>query len=342
LALHGVYTQFAFSHNGFTIGSLNAIFGGTIQSNGKTTLIDDFKSNGYFTACFSAEDESFGNIAASTGLDRMDFYYDARQDMGRRSFPHTASGSLTVPAEVVVERLKKFLDDRANGNKPLFLYINFQDLHFPYSHYAVNSTFLEKPVPRSQIKQGNHHRIRETYLNTAAYLDENIGKMVSLIEKHFQDNLALVISADHGESLFEDQFLGHGHYLNDFQTRIPIIAYGFPAVMEEPIGQDEIRTLIRNGLTNGENLPMYPIKKTIPYKKIFQYIGNLKRPQQIGWVSMQDRLVLDLRTYRYRRDSNPGRWIPLTDGSPPQDLEALVHYWETIQLQEFYPHIPQS
>ena len=336
LALQGVYTRFGFSHNGYTVGSLNAIFRGTMLSKATTSLIDDFKANGYFTACFSAADESFGDVAASTGLNRVDFFYDARQDIDRRSFPFTASGSLTVPAEVVLNRLEQFLGSHLTGNQPLFLYINLQDLHFPYHHYAVRSTIIDQPLARSQINHQNQTELMHTYLNTAVYLDENIGKIVALLKSYYQGELAVVIASDHGESLFDDQFLGHGYHLSDSQTRIPFIAYGFPAVLEEPMGQDELRTMIRAGLSVSSHLNRPPVKISNPPKQIFQYLGSLKRPKHIGWTHMQGRLVLDLRNYRWQSNHSTS-WQPIINESIPEDLASLVHYWETIQLKEVSP-----
>ena len=238
LAIEGVHTKWGFSHNGYTIGGMNAIFlGNFLHSPAKGTLVDDFKANGYETACFSAEDESFGDIAKTTGLYRMDHFYDARQDVGRRTNPFTSPGSLTVPAEVVLERLTVFLSNRTTPNRPLFLYINFQDLHFPYHHYAVKPTLHPKPLRRSQINTKNSPELINTYLNTAAYVDANVGVLIARLKKYLGDEIALVVLADHGESLFDDSFLGHGHHLTDIQMRIPIIVNGFPALLEEPMGQ---------------------------------------------------------------------------------------------------------
>ena len=45
---------------------------------------------------------------------------------------------------------------------------------------------------------------------------------------------AVVVTSDHGESLFEEGFLGHGYALNDAQSRIPLIVTGLPLVAGSP------------------------------------------------------------------------------------------------------------
>ena len=128
---------------------------------------------------------------------------------------------------------------------------------------------------------------------------------------HFQEEPAIAVLADHEESLYDDHFLGHGHHLNDAQIRIPFIVSGFTAVLEEPMGQSELRAMIRAGLSTGADDQTRPTRKTRAGKKVFQYIGNLKRPEQIGWSDLHDRFIVDLRGFHFRYNTVPGPWNPL-------------------------------
>ena len=58
------------------------------------------------------------------------------------------------------------------------------------------------------------------------------------------EHASIVVTADHGESLFDDGFLGHGHMLNDQQTRIPFILSDRASPIPAVIGLDDMRALI--------------------------------------------------------------------------------------------------
>ena len=58
--------------------------------------------------------------------------------------------------------------------------------------------------------------------------------------------------ADHGESLFDEGFLGHGYALNDAQTRIPLIVSGLPLRLVEPFGQVDLRDAAAGGARRTE------------------------------------------------------------------------------------------
>jgi glucan phosphoethanolaminetransferase (alkaline phosphatase superfamily) len=54
---------------------------------------------------------------------------------------------------------------------------------------------------------------------------------------------------DHGESLFDDGFLGHGHAVNDAQTQIPLIINDTNIDVHEAIGQVDVAEIaVRSAL----------------------------------------------------------------------------------------------
>lgn len=332
LAAAGAAARWAFCHNGFTVGALKALFlGNPLRPSAPGSLLDDFKSNGYQTACFSGQNESFGGIAKTVGLERADHFYDARRDVDRRSSLFITPGSLTVPGEVVLERLSSFIKERQSDPRPLFLYINLQDTHFPYQHYAMRPLLTKSPLPRSKISPKQRERLVETYLNAVANVDAIVGEIMSRLEESLEGELALVLIADHGESLFDDDFLGHGHHLTDSQMRIPLIVKGFPARIEEPIGQDEIRAMIHQALSVPPGPERRPERIGIKGKKVFQYLGEVSRPSQISWAGQNERWTVDLRHFLERQNTGPWREL----GATPDEgnFRELVHYWEALQLR---------
>jgi arylsulfatase A-like enzyme len=318
-----------FSHNGYTAQSrFHAMSGSLAGLRGNRTLIDDFKANGYEVAYFSGQDESFGGLAV--GFDRADVAYDARHDRQRRYSTFSTPGSLAIPYTVVQERVAAFLARRSDS-RPLFLYLNFHDTHYPYHHDGMRPLASDTILAEAQITPDRARALREMYLNAAANVDRAIGETLALLREHLSAEPGVIVTADHGESLFDEGFLGHGYALNDAQTRIPLIVTGLPLVIDEPFGQVELRDAIAHALS-APGAATSPHVRPRSDKKVFQYLGSVDRPRQIAFTSGDGRTLYDFRTGRVRLAERawqrPGE---LDDDGVRQFLE-LVHFWERVVL----------
>lgn len=330
LARQGAAAPLAFSHNGYTAQSRFHIFSGSLVGvAAHRTLVDDFKANGYEVAYFSGQDDSFGGPALSSGFERADVAYDARQDRDRRYTTFTTAGSLAVPHEVVQERVATFLDHRKPG-RPLFLYVNFHDTHYPYHHHGIAPLVSTHVLDESGIVPLRGAGVKEMYYNTVANVDAAIGATLGLVARRLGHAPAVIVTGDHGESLFDEGFLGHGYALNDAQTHIPMIVAGLPLTIEQPFGQSDLRNAIDMALaTSADTLPHVV---TTPGKKVFQYLGNIDKPRQIAFDFGTARTIYDFRTGRV--STGDGSWQrpeELRDDSAAQFLE-LVHLWERMMV----------
>lgn len=328
LAAQGGAASIAFSHNGYTAQSRYHLFSGSLAGLREgTTLIDDFKANGYEVACFSGQDESFGGQAFSAGFERADIFEDARLQPERRYSTFSTPGSLAIPYSVVLERVQAFLA-RRRSDKPLFLYVNFHDTHFPYHHGGVTPTLNAAPLERHLISPERADDLKATYLNTAANIDAAIGILLQASAAALGDEPAVIVTADHGESLFDEGFLGHGYALNEVQTRIPLIVRGLGMRIEQPFAQAELRDALGDALIAplGEERPTF---STPLGKKVFQYLGNMTRPRQIALTSASLRTIYD---FAEGRAHSAGLWWRPAEVSRPDAaaFEELVHFWERI------------
>ena len=78
--------------------------------------------------------------------------------------------------------------------------------------------FAELGVARADISAANRAQVERTYWNAVARSDDALGRLVARLQRlGVWENTLLVVTGDHGESLFEDGFLGHGHIVNDRQ-----------------------------------------------------------------------------------------------------------------------------
>jgi len=330
LASDGRAARHAYSHNGYTTQSRRHIFTGSLAGvRGETTLIDDFRLNGYETAYFSGQDESFGGDRLSIRPERADVFYDARQDVARRYSTFTSAGSLAVPYALVLERIHAFLTTR-DRTRPLFLYVNFHDTHFPYWHQDVKPLVTATVVPQHDISPVRRDELREMYLNTAANVDAAIGDLLKDARKTLGRAPAVIVTADHGESLFDEGFLGHGYALNEAQTRVPLIVHGLPVEIAEPFAQSSLRSLIWDALAPGRARTDAVARPD--EQDVFQYLGTLERPRQIAFMGARGQRIYDFREERARIGHST--WKALADLTADESaaIVELVRFWERLRL----------
>ena len=331
LAGRGVSSSHAYSPNGYTSQSRFHLFSGSLAGLRPGTLIDDFKANGYYTAYFSGQDESFGGSRYDIGFSRADYAYDARDDRARRYSTFTTAGSLAVPFNVVQQRVGTFLKDARAPAKPLFMYVNFHDAHFPYSHEGVQPLLSVERLSRGAIAPETREALWSTYVNTAANIDRAVGTLLAEVTEARGRMPGVIVTADHGESLFDDAFLGHGHALNEVQTRVPLVVANLPFEIVEPYTHVDLRSGLQRAMAVAG---AKPTRRYEPQRRVFQYLGTLERPRQVAFLRRQGRIIYDFRTDRVQRDG--GAWQPPDSLSPPAraEFEELIWHWEQMRLAQ--------
>ena len=329
LAAEGVRVEDAWSHNGVTSQSrYHILTGSLVYGRGDSTLLDDFKNHVYDLAYFSGQNDDFGSL----GIDyrRLDKYYDARQDVELRYSTSRSPGSLAVPHTVVEQRVREYLAAR-DRKESLFLYVNFHDTHYPYTHSGLENLLGVELLPPSLISPGRRPELRATYLNATANVDRAIGRVIADVEAHTGQRPAVVILSDHGESLFEQGFLGHGYALNDAQTRIPLIVRGLPVTIPAPFGQADLRRVINEALAEAVHIDRRPTVQPNREARVFQYLGTLDTPVQIGWMTASGPFTYDFRSERVTVWDGVVNPRELT-GQPKRMFQDLAHTFESILL----------
>lgn len=180
---HGVVTGY-FAGKGFD-NTLNRI------PDTVTTLPELMKANGYKTYGLSNNI----NIGKAIGFDRgfdyfVRFLYKNEPKMNRK---------LTAWAEKIKQQ------------KKYFLYLHYNDPHSPYHDrkpwYEKKETHKEDMISR--------------YDSEISYVDQKIKKMYELFG--WDKNTVLIITADHGEELWDRGKIGHGYSLYTEAVKVPLI-----------------------------------------------------------------------------------------------------------------------
>ncbi len=333
LAKNGVSAPLAYSHSGYTAPSRYHILAGSLAHlRGRSTLIDDFKNNGYQVAYFSAQDASFGGRRFDVGFSRADVAFDARVEPHRRFTMFATPGSIALPYNVMVQKVTDFLEQRQD-QRPLFLYVNLQDTHFPYHHRHVRNIVSDTALTRSKIAPDRAADLWSTYVNTVANVDAAVGDIVDVAKRLLRDpNPGIIVTSDSGESLYDDGKLGHGTIVNDNQTRVPLIVNNLAMEIVQPFGHVQLRDTLWRALQVESDFDRNPILRDNPNGEVFQYLGNLKRPRQIAATRLDGRNIYDFRTGLFQ--TTDGVWHKPDNLSEANKeiFQALVNLWERMLI----------
>jgi hypothetical protein len=187
------------------------------------------------------------------------------------------------------------------------------------------------PLLPSQIAPSRRGDLWRTYLNAASNVDAAVGRVIDVVHRTLHVRPAVVIISDHGESLFDHGFVGHGYALDEAQTRVPFIVSGLPVRITTPFGQSQLRDALSDALSGKEPIDAPPMVEPGTSGRVFQYLGPLDTPGQIGWLTSEGGFTFDFRTNLVHLWDTNVRADQLK-GAPQNSFEELVHTWESLQL----------
>jgi len=206
LAARGVYFEQAYSVTPTTLPSHTSMLTGLypadhrVRENGrvidkKLELLQTLlKAGGYETAAFVSGFPLAGEFGLSRGFDHYDdaFVSDA------------AERTATDTTDLAIAWLK-------GKTSPLFMWVHYFD---PHETYQPPEPFL------SQYPN-------EPYLGEIAYMDQQLGRLVTAFKQEFQGRpWKIIVVGDHGEGLGDHGEALHGNLLYQGTMRVPLIVAG--------------------------------------------------------------------------------------------------------------------
>ena len=301
------------------------------------TLAEVFQAQDYATAAFVSAyvvDRSFG------------------LGQGFATYPRPASGgkdgqpiATELIAEQVVERFLGWLDELP-ATSPFFVWLHFFDPHQPLA-------------PPNSYRT----RFEDLYDAEIAYCDDQLQRVFTALEsQQRRDDLLVILTADHGESLGEKGEKTHGLTVSEGALRVPLIVapppiWGWPDLPRTVAGPvtaagipRTILTLLRLPDLLPEALPSLLTlqgetavdpEQPIYFEAFTPFFTYRWAPQQ-GLLSRSRKFVRTRKSEIFDRAADPDETANLFDENPPlrAELETLlarlleehpVLGWETQQ-----------
>ncbi len=327
LAREGAATSLAFAHVPSTWLSRGELLQGRLAPRERAeTLVDDFHARGYEVAWFSGQDDAVAEARADLGWARADHFYDARQDKDQRTSRSAEPISLQVSARTLLGRALPYLAER-RSQRPVFLYVNLVDTHFPYWHPQLADLLGVPPLARNAIRPENRELVWEAYLNAAANVDAAVAELLAGARRALPGELAVVVTGDHGQAFYERGQLGHGQALDRLQTGVPLIVSGLGGVWPEPIGLGDLRGMIASGLEQRSPSARFARE---PDRAIFQLAGSLAEPKLLALRNADGAVVWSMREQRASRLTLDDR----ETAAPAADALDVIHAWEALRCAD--------
>jgi arylsulfatase A-like enzyme len=257
-------------------------------------------------------------------------------------------------AEDVTPRAIQWLQQHMGKGKPVFLWVHYFDPHSPYDLRSGFESLRRAPagLPVHIADEDMRERVRN-YDTEIAYMDWHLGKLMRTVRElgHGRSTLT-ILTADHGESLGEHDYVGHGRELFENIVQVPLIfhmpghiragqAISTPVSLLDiaptiagltlPKPPERVRfsgRTLEQALTTGEPLPEVPVYyATFPGKKgvmpnwfSWLWVSDEQLPSQFGYLesgrkviwSPDDRKLAIYDMARDPREMHPRR---ISDGN---------------------------
>lgn len=226
---------------------------------------------------------------------------------------------------------------------PRFILAFMMSTHFDYHFPAGAEVFRPSAPPPNALEleaTRDFTSLFNRYRNSAHHVDKLIGRLLDEVE---EKETVLVVTGDHGESLFDDGTIAHSSLLSEIQTRVPLVLFGrgvHPgSARRDPTSHSDLLPTLFGllGIQRG-GLDAFPGRDLLegnasPFVALVQaktYRGGANR---IALVSPETR-------YSIHFDIDSGELLFLgrlrADGRPSRERSSTSEEAEAIQWLEHY------
>jgi arylsulfatase A-like enzyme len=301
------------------------------------TVAEVLRERGYDTAAFVSSfvlDERFG---IAQGFDVFDDDLGGGRRTSRRWQGHQVD-HWERPADVTTRSAMDWLGERTSSDGAFFLWVHYYDPHEPW----------DPPEPyRSRYKL--------PYNGEIAFMDEQLGKLLDLLEdRGLEDDTLLILASDHGESVGEHGIRGHGWDIYEHAMRAVLIMR-LPGVL--PAGVRPARRVLLDAIAptvmdvlgiEGSEIPGQSLRPlwddgTPPphpdpvYMETLLPVLRENRPEVLGVLDGKYKLITKPRIDRswlYDVESDPGELRDLSAERPDVVKELERKLDEIVEEQD--------
>lgn len=242
LAARGVVAERAYSQAPWTLPSMASMHSGRraeelLDAKGQpfgipdtvATLAEQLQAGGYATAAFVANPTMHRGNGFAQGFDTFE------------TAPYEIASMARHADDINAQALPWLRGARTGGKRPYFLYLHYLDPHDPYDNADIKdgkSPFF--PDYRGRLRGTDVHglylgalqmadreqdlaQLKALYDSEVRYVDRHIGEVLAALPAEEMESTLIVLTADHGEELFDHGGFKHGETLYEELIHVPLI-----------------------------------------------------------------------------------------------------------------------
>jgi arylsulfatase A-like enzyme len=299
------------------------------------TVAEHLKAAGYETVCVQS---NWTLKSKLSGLDRGFDVYD--DDMDSKRWGVLKPERL---GDDVLERSLKLIEER-DAAKPMFAWFHFSDPHAPYKMHSKYN-----PTGKRTSGMSETDSVRARYDSEIAFTDAQIAKLLEAIPT---ENAYVVFVGDHGESLYEHDYLGHGRRIYQTGLHVPFMIRGAniePGRTAAPArgidlgvtllslaGLDPVDGMKGLDLRDSRNVPHDRVRIVETYGGAVPQISGVRemlanKPPMRQSVLLEEWKLIELgpRTELYNISTDPGELENRAKEKPDHvaELSGLIEEW---------------
>jgi len=296
--------------------------GGFVLDKSHPTIASITQAAGFSTAAFVGSRVVAKHFGLANGFDTYD------DDMGEEKEEGKLPGVFPERrASVVTDRALEWL--KQNGRSRFFLWVHYYDPHAPY----------DPPEPY----KGQY--ARSPYDGEIAYMDEQVGRLLALLESEGLAARTLIIAiGDHGESLGDHGEMNHGIFLYDSTLHVPFLLAG-PDVPSGKVIAEQVRSIDVHPTVmeflhlkpspQAQGVSLWPlIEEGKLVHSNYSYGETLYPRTYMGWSELRAmrtntwKLILAPHPELYNLERDPGETQNLMAKFPAEGDQLQNQIWE--------------
>jgi hypothetical protein len=285
----------------------------------------ELQARGYRTAAFVGND-----MLALMPFDRMFDHWrlgnTVNVPLAVAGFPHASSNG--ADAADIVDAAVQWIDRAPTAG--WLSWVHLYEPHLPYRH-ARNPELNYNLVRNTRsgewlIGPREQREVRAAYLDEVAYADRQLMRLIDALERHgILDRGIVVLTADHGEELWEHGGFEHGHSHHGEVTDVPLVLVGpgvTPARRTDVAALEDIAPTIRRmlGIPTAHAVDL---RAPISDARMVHLGGNFYHAPMQSYRWGHERLIVEgQRAQAYDLALDPGEQHPLENSDKVRNVLA--------------------
>ncbi len=108
--------------------------------------------------------------------------------------------------------------------EPFFMFTNLMETHDPHDEFSLGIGWQDTVFGNNAGYAKKVNGLKESYSSAVDEVDFFLSNLFSLLKKlKVYEDTMIIITSDHGQSLFDDGYFGHCNFLYDSIIRVPLL-----------------------------------------------------------------------------------------------------------------------